>query len=285
MKLNKRVCASIATVALVSAGAGLWLASSAASSSEYIGFPNSIAVLGHSGATGEGSDPRYPNSEMRENSWATGTNPRVNSVYLRILAQSPEIEGHGYNLAQGGATVRQLVAQARTAVTQYSPPPDLVLIQIMDNDIACPASPRDLRTFGDTFLSALRVLARGAPDSSFFVVSQFGSPGTYAASLTRAERRTMGGTGPCDFVDPSGRIVLREVARADSVIHRYEAQLKARCERVSQCRYDGGAFGAIVDKRKYVASDLNHFSIAGHAKAASVAWAAIARAGLVPRAG
>src|SRR3954454_11786639 len=44
------------------------------------GYPNSIAVLGHSGSTGENSDPDQPGVEVRENSWATGSNPEVNSL-------------------------------------------------------------------------------------------------------------------------------------------------------------------------------------------------------------
>jgi hypothetical protein len=67
--------------------------------------------------------------------------------------------------------------------------------------------------------------------------------------------------------------VPKKVARLDKVIHGYETQLQAGCTRVSQCRYDGGAFGHIVDRREYISSDLNHFSIKGHAKAAAVAWA------------
>jgi hypothetical protein len=53
------------------------------------GYPSSVAVLGHSNATGEGSDPAQPHAVIRANSWATGTNPAVNSVYLRILAKTP----------------------------------------------------------------------------------------------------------------------------------------------------------------------------------------------------
>jgi hypothetical protein len=244
-------------------------------------YPSSIAVLGHSGATGENSDPTRPGFEARANSWATGTNPAVNSLYLRILAKNPKVKGRRSNLAQGGATVRDLVRQAGRAVA-LKPKPKLIVIQIMDSDIVCPVTRRDLTSFRSTFVSALRRLARGAPKSRFFVVSQFGSPGTYAEALAPAERRTIGGSGPCDFVDPSGRIVPAKVARADKVIHRYEAQLAAGCKRFRRCRYDGGAAGRIVDKREYYSSDLNHLSIRGHAEAAAVAWSAMQRAGLIP---
>src|SRR5215218_6818384 len=62
------------------------------------GYPNSVAVLGHSGATGESSDPNKPRHyEARENSWASGTNPAVKSLYLRLLSVNPKLEGHNFN--------------------------------------------------------------------------------------------------------------------------------------------------------------------------------------------
>jgi hypothetical protein len=247
-------------------------------------YPNSIAVLGHSGATGENSDPNRPGAIVRANSWATGTNPAVNSLYLRILAKNPKIKGRRFNLAQGGATVRDLVRQAGRAVS-LKPKPKLVVIQIMDSDIVCPVTRRDLTSFRSTFVRALRRLARGAPKSRFFVVSQFGSPGTYAEALSPEERQRIGGSGPCDFVDLSGQIVAAKVARLDKVIHRYEAQLAAGCKGFRRCRYDGGAAGRIVDKREYFSSDLNHFSVRGHAEAAAVAWAAMMRTGIIPSTG
>ncbi|MFL5933717.1 MAG: hypothetical protein ACJ755_07650 [Gaiellaceae bacterium] len=248
-------------------------------------YPNAIAVLGHSGAIGENSDPDRPGVVVRANSWATGTNRAVNSVYLRILARNRLIKGHNFNLAQGGATVGQLVNQATIAVPKLKPRPELFLVQIMDADIRCPATEGNYTSFGSTLVTALSALAKAAPSARIFVVSQFGSPLTYARSLTPAERRTFGGTGPCDFVAPDGAIVAKKAALLDEAIHGYEAQLKASCKRIRQCRYDDGAFGNIVDRRDYFSSDLNHFSIKGHAKAASVAWAAMKRAGIIPRTG
>jgi hypothetical protein len=243
------------------------------------GYPSSIAVLGHSGATGEDSDPAQPHVEIRTNSWATGTNPRVDSVYTRILAKNPAIRGHNFNLAHGGATVDDLLGQAQQAVALR---PDLVLVQIMDNDIVCPASSRDYATFRAKLIRALRVLESGLPRSRFFLVSQWGSPTTYWKALRPAQRAQLGGTGPCAFLDPQGKLVPRELRRLERIIHSYEAQLKAGCERVRRCRYDGGAFGRQIDRRRFISEDLNHFSVAGHAKAAAVAWAALRHAGLIP---
>jgi hypothetical protein len=281
---GRRSTAFTVSVGVLTVCSLLLLASSAPSANAYVGYPSSIVVLAHSGATGENSDPRRPGIEVRTNSWATGTNPAVNSVYLRILAKNPKIKGHNVNLAQPSADVYDLGRQAKQAVA-LNPKPDLVVIQIMDADIVCPAATSQLNAFRRGFGLALGVLAQGAPDSSFFVVSQFGSPTTEWKTLTVAERRRFGGTGPCAFLDPQGRLVPKELARLENIVHGYEAQLEAACKRVSQCRYDGGAFGRIVNKREYVSSDLNHWSVKGHAKAAAVAWAAMKRAGLVPRSG
>ncbi|WP_410788839.1 SGNH/GDSL hydrolase family protein [Kribbella sp. C-35] len=250
------------------------------SETPYVGYPNSIVVLGHSGATGQNSDPQQPGVPVRENSWATGANPAVKSVYLRILAENPGIEGHNVNLAENGASVARLVDQAQQAVA-LKPKPDLVVIQIMDNDLVCPATAPDYDAFRSTFVSALAVLAKGAPASSIFVVSQFGSPTTQWRTYTPGERASLGGTGECDFLDPAGRLVPDKLAELEEAIHGYEGQLAAGCQQFARCRYDEGAFGAIIDKREYISNDLNHFSIAGHAQAAATAWDAMKRAGLL----
>ena len=281
----RRLCATAALAGALAAISGPALSQAATPAAG--GYPNSIVVLGHSGATGQNSDPTRPGEEARANSWATGTNPKVDSLYERIRAKHPAITGHAVNLAQGGATVTELLQQAHQAVA-LKPVPQLIVVQIMDNDILCPATAKDYASFLSTFASALGVLSRGAPHSHIFVVSQFGSPGTFAASLSRSERLRFAlqsgiGGGPCDFVNPEGRIVDAKVELLDKDIHGYEAELKAGCLRFVQCRYDGGAAGNIVDKRSYVSSDLNHFSIAGNAKAAAVAWAAMQRMGVIPR--
>jgi hypothetical protein len=246
------------------------------------GYPNSIAVLGHSGSTGENSDPDQPGVEVRENSWATGTNPEVNSVYLHILARNPAIEAHNLSYSESAAGIDQVAAQADRLLAT-APDTDLILIQVMDNDLTCPLDRAALSDFQAKLTATLKKLAHGAPNSSQFVVSQFGSVPTYARSLTRDERVSQGGTGPCDFMTPTGDVAPEKVRRLENAIHAYEGALEAACEKVRGCTYDGGAFGRIVDRREYFSSDLNHLSVEGHAKAAAVAWAAMRRTHVLPR--
>jgi hypothetical protein len=126
-------------------------------------WPNSIVVLGHSGATGQDSDPSRPGMDVPQNSWATGSNPKVRSIYLRILAHNPAVKGHAVNLAKDGATVYDLMAQAREALAQ-TPLPDLFLIQTIDNDIHCDGTdPQNYAAFGARLTSTLRVISTADP--------------------------------------------------------------------------------------------------------------------------
>ena len=86
--------------------------------------------------TGYGSDPTSPGTDTRANSWATGTNPAVHSVYLRLVAARPETAGHVVNTARDGAKADQLTAMATEALARV-PHPALALVQIIGNDLRC----------------------------------------------------------------------------------------------------------------------------------------------------
>lgn len=247
------------------------------------GYPDTIALLGHSGGTGENSDPDQPGVEVRENSWATGANPDVDSVYQRILERNPAIEGHNLNYSEGGAGITMVAAQADRLLAD-DPGTDLILVQVMDNDLTCPLDRTALAEFRAQLTETLRTLSRGAPDASQFVVSQFGSVLTTAKALTRAERASWGGApGPCATATATGTVVPKKVSRLEKAIHAYEGALEAACSQVRQCAYDGGVLGRVVDRREYLSSDLTHLSVEGHAKTAAVVWAAMRRAGVLPR--
>jgi hypothetical protein len=245
------------------------------------GYPNSIVVIGHSGATGEDSDPAQPHIEIRANSWATGTNPAVHSIYQRILAKNPAIHGHNFNLDQAGATVEMLLDQARNAI-QLKPKPQLVLIQTIDADMACPAHTADYASYRSKLLSVLHVLTHGLPQAKIFIASQLGMPTTEWRTYTLAQRRQAGGTGPCDYLNPEGKVVPSKLARLVHIIRGYETQVKQACAQVPRCSFDGPIYARQIHRRKYVSEDLNHLSVAGHAWAARVAWTAMRHTGVIP---
>src|SRR5262249_49391404 len=58
-----------------------------------------IIALGHFGLTGENSDPQSLGVPAPQNSWATGTNSAVDSIYQRLAAVDPAFRGHAVNAA------------------------------------------------------------------------------------------------------------------------------------------------------------------------------------------
>jgi len=84
-------------------------------------------VFGHSGATGYNSDPANPGTDARANSWASGTNPDVQSIYSRLLAVDPGIEGEVTDAAVDGSHVYDLEGQLvvrRTELRRVPEDPD-----------------------------------------------------------------------------------------------------------------------------------------------------------------
>ncbi len=280
MRRLTRVLATAVTVLVLAPACGSGSSPRPPSAPQpYVGYPSSIVALGHSGSTGESSDPdRAVGVETRANSWITGTNPDVDSLYLRLLAVHPQIKGHAVSLSRGGATVSDVLGQAHQAVSARPPNP-LVVIQVVDNDIACPATAQDLVRFQRTFESVLTTLAAGLPTSRVFVVSHYGKPANDFKALTPQQRVIEGGTGPCAFIDPEGRLVPAELDRLDRIILGYDEALRAGCARFAACQYDDGAFRDAPSRPGFTSPiDLNHFSIAGHAEAAAVAWEAMSKA-------
>jgi hypothetical protein len=246
----------------------------------YDGYPDSMVVLGHSGATGVGSgDPDGQGS--LPNNWATGSNPKVNSIYLRLQGNNDAIEGNAHNLAQNGADLPLIYEQAKAAIN-LEPAPELVLVQAIDNDIRCPAQDADLEAFDVALTRVLTTLTEGLPGSQVFLVMQDSAgPPKYAAVLTPEDRASLGGTGPCVMFDPDGRIVPEEIERLTSIVTRYDDRLASVCDQFERCHSDPAAFRE-VEERNLLAPDLNHLSVEGHARNADAAWSALARAGLIP---
>ena len=248
-------------------------------------YPSSIAAIGHSDTNGSGV--KGPRTNWVHSSWVTGDSPAVQSVYSRILARNPAIRGNKFNLAINGADAASMLLQAKKAVG-LKPAPELVVVHGIDNDIACDTVSH--KPFQTAFARVLETVAAGLPDTRIFVVSQFGSPTTFAKALTIKQRLRLaggsaGGSGPCDFIGRNGAIRPKQLAYLEAVIHRYETAVATACKPVTTCRYDGGAFGRVVDRREWISTDLRHFSLEGNAKAAAVAWSALKRVGFIPSTG
>lgn len=119
--------------------------------------PRVMAALGDSitrgyNTTGNGC-PTGPGLDCPKNSWATGTNPTVDSFRERLDAISPQ-PLTAYNDAVSGARAVNLLSQAEVAAGQD---PELVLIEIGAND-ACATPQTPTATFREQVRSALQAL-------------------------------------------------------------------------------------------------------------------------------
>ena len=277
MKTRTTLAAAFAAVAAIGAAA---ISPAAAPARNATAYPNSIAVLGHEGATGFGTNPGQPFQHVRSSSWATGTNTAVNSVYARILARSPSIRNRNFNFAEDGATVKDLEGQVRKALALKTKP-ELVLVQIMDHDIECDGQDATrYQAFGTELTAALQRLSAGLPRARIFVISRWGTLASYVAavdSLGLGARLMHAGKGPCSIWAPgTGRLVPEHLAYVKRTLDGFHRQLAAACARVATCRYDGGAARRI----RLTADDLSrarlqHLSISGQAKLAAAVWSAL----------
>ena len=265
----------------------LLLASSAPSADAYVGYPNSIAVLAHSGATGENiGSCAVLASRSRANSWATGTNPAVNSVYLRILAENPEDqrtqrqprarERLGSRSRAPGQAGRRTRAEARADSdpdhgSGHGLPGEGARLPRISLDLrhrAQAACPRRARVE-----HLRRQPVRGGP-----------LPRLEDAQPCRAEEIRMDRAMWLRRSPRPSRPEGGSSAREDHPRLRGAARSRLQARRRS-AGTTAARSGASSTSARTWSSDLNHFSIKGHAKAAAVAWAAMKRAGLVPRSG
>jgi hypothetical protein len=244
--------------------------------------PVGIIAIGHSGLTGENSDQNRPGQPAPANSWATGSSPEVDSVYLRLVAVRPETKGHVANAATGGAPVTSLAAQAQTALASV-PAPALIVIQTIDNDIQCDGTDAtNVVEFGTTLTRVLKSLSASSPESKIVLVGQLGRPRpTFVTTLVDkdpAVKAFLTGSGICDFYDEQGRLNTDNFRTLTKIIDSYEAEQARACSAVANCRTDGGVRAAYSDALENFTSDWNHLNVRGQAQEAKIIWPVVASA-------
>lgn len=239
--------------------------------------PAGVVAIGHSGLTGESSDPQRPGEDALENSWATGTNPDVKSIYLRLSAVRPETQGHVSNRAMGGAVAQDLPEQARAALADV-PTPALVIVQTIDNDITCDGGDAaHVPEFGEAVAETLTIINEASPGTKILIVGQPGRP-TVAGTEVEAKRdpamkAETTGVGPCDFFDPSGKLNPSHVAELRSIIEGYEAEQARVCAAAQNCSTDEGIAAMFVEGP--TDRILGHWNVTGQAKVAALFWPAV----------
>jgi lysophospholipase L1-like esterase len=267
---TRRLCAAIAAALCLTV-----IAASTASAA--ITFnPDSMAATGASATTAYNTC-EAPGTNCPANSWSTGTNRAVNSIYQRILAVHGEIREGNFNDAVAGSKMARLQSQFEVAVGQRV---ELVTVDMGSNDICTgtEAEMTSVASFTTSFRSALNLLTTRLPNVRIAVAS---IPNVHrlwrilhenAAAVRSWNARTI-----CQSMLANPTSLLRvDAARRNRVLVRIaELNLagQAVCAEYANCRDDGGAaFGYAFEAGEVSTNDYFHPSIAGQASFAQVEW-------------
>lgn len=262
-------------VALAAALCSIALAAPAASAALGI-YPDRMAATGASATTAYNTC-LTPGTNCPANSWSTGTNTLVNSIYLRIRAVHPEIRENNFNDAVAGSKMARLQAQFAVAAEQRV---ELVTVDMGSNDICTDteAEMTSVASFEASFDSALSALTTSRPNTRIAVAS---IPNVHrlwrilhenAAAVRRWNANTI-----CQSMLANPTSTLRaDAARRNRVLNHIVAlngALSAVCAEYANCRYDGGAaFGYAFEAGEVSTNDYFHPSIAGQTSFARVEW-------------
>lgn len=269
---------SRAPIAIVFAAALVTVACSGTGSSSRpttdLTHPVGVIAFGHSGLTGEGTAGTF--EPVFDNSYATGTNPEVNSVYLRLIKIRPDTEGHVANTAAGGAVASRLPDQAEQALSLV-PIPALVIISTIDNDIRCDGTDAEhIPELGQDVGATLDIITKSSPNAQVLIVGQLGRPDpSFIRKLVGHDasvKAALTGAGMCDFFNPRGALVRGHFKTLTEIIDAYEAEEARVCAEYRQCHTDGGVRAAYKDKLANFAPDWAHGNIVGQATAAANIW-------------
>jgi len=240
-------------------------------------YPSSMDALGGSVTRGFNTDCPDAWTDCPDNSWATGANPAVDSVYLRLLALNPHLRNNNANDAESGTTMADLDEQAQSAVRRDAA---LVLIAMGTND-ACGGRTgvmTEVSVFRDEFTTAMDTLTAGLPGARVHVVS---IPDLYqrwqtfhtVPSAVKAWRSIP--FCPTLLAHPTSNApaaVDRRAAVRARVLD-FNSVLAQVCANYPQCTTDGGAaFRSPVIAAEFSTHDYWHPNIAGQATLARLVW-------------
>ncbi len=241
---------------------------------EITGYPDSIAGLGDSITQAVNSDAL---GNRPENSWATGTNASVDSIYSRLLAVHAPISGNRYNEAVSGARMTDLNGQAQDAVAAGA---ELVAVFMGANDVCTisEASMTPVATFQAQFEAAMATLASGLPDARIAVITVPDIYNLWAILKDNASARFVWGLFIiCQsmLADPLSTEPA-DLQRRANVRQRnidFNDVLNSVCAEYVHCKFDGYlGFNTAFTPADVSAIDYFHPSIAGQALIAQLVW-------------
>ncbi|KIZ18495.1 SGNH/GDSL hydrolase family protein [Streptomyces natalensis] len=237
--------------------------------------PGSLAALGDSITVG--FDACTVLSDCPEVSWATGTNPKVESL-ARRLVRNPA--AHSWNYARTGALMSELPDQIEAAARHR---PELVTILIGAND-ACRSDVRAMtptKVFRADFARAMKQLRRALPHTQVYVAAVPDLLRLWSEGRKNTLGKQVWKLGICGSMlrDPDDLTWTAE-QRRETVRGRvmaYNRALARVCREDALCRFDGSVFDYRFTDRQLSTWDWFHPGLHGQRELAELAFRTITR--------
>ncbi|MFJ6697609.1 SGNH/GDSL hydrolase family protein [Streptomyces sp. NPDC091272] len=213
-------------------------------------------------------------------SWATGTDPAVNSLARRLLGARGAAE-RSWNLAVTGSRVADLPGQMQRATAHR---PELVTVMTGAND-ACRGSVGAMTPVADfraSFEKALRTLRADLPRTQVYVASVPDLKRLWSQGRGNALVKQVWALGLCpSMLGDADAVDERAVQRRERVQERvvaYNNALAQVCAKDRKCRYDGGAvFRYAFTGAQLSQWDWFHPSVNGQSRLAELAYRGVVR--------
>jgi lysophospholipase L1-like esterase len=201
--------------------------------------PDSLAAVGDS--ITRAFDACGPLADCPESSWATGTDPAVDSLASRLLDR-PSRDSR--NLAVSGATMADLPRQMAQAADRE---PGLVTVLIGANDACRPSveAMTPVAGFRADFEEALRTLRDESPESQVYVASIPDLERLWQVGRGEPDARQVWEFGICPSMlrapQATGDAATARREQVSARVDAYNSVLRQVCAEDRLCRWDGGA--------------------------------------------
>jgi lysophospholipase L1-like esterase len=201
--------------------------------------PDSLAALGDS--ITRGFDACGLLSDCPKVSWATGTDPKVDSLASRLLKAPGK---RSWNYARTGARVADLPVQTDEAIARK---PELIAILIGAND-ACRSTTAGMTavgTFRTSFAASLQQIRRKLPKTQVYVSSVPDLQRLWQVGKGNPMTKQIWRLGICQSMlqspDATDQASVDRRSRVRDRVIAYNGVLREECAKLRLCVYDGGA--------------------------------------------
>ncbi|MFG2889246.1 SGNH/GDSL hydrolase family protein [Streptomyces sp. NPDC048248] len=237
--------------------------------------PRSIAALGDSITVG--FDACTVLSDCPEVSWATGTDPKVDSLARRLLKNPAK---RSWNYARTGALMSDLPEQVGRAARRD---PELVTVLIGAND-ACRNDVRAMTpraSFRADFAASMKKLRRALPHTQVYVAAVPDLLRLWSEGRKNQLGKQVWKLGICGAMlrDPDDLTKAADDRRLEvrDRVMEYNTALKDVCRQDPLCRFDASVFDYRFTGQQLSTWDWFHPGLDGQRELAALAYRAITR--------